>query len=235
MVTLLHLTDTHLTAVPGTPVMGADPDARLAAVLSAWASRGERTDLVVHTGDVTDDASPEAVDRVNEAIASLLTRLVMTPGNHDDGCALVGESRQTTVGAWRLVTARTPVPGAVHGALDPAALLARLDDLDDRPTVLALHHPPRCRSTHAWFRLEGADALLEGLAERPHVRAVLSGHLHDAFELEGPGGLLLLGGPSTVASIGHHGDEMTFGEGPTGARILRLHDDGRLEHELLEA
>lgn len=235
MATLLHLSDTHLCAVPGTPVMGADPDARLEAVLGAWVARGERTDLIVHTGDVTDDGDPGACDRVAEQLASLLSRIVMTPGNHDDGCALVGEASHTTIGAWRVVTARTPVPGEVHGAVDAPALMARLDELDDRPTVLALHHPPRSRSTHEWFRLDGAQALLDGLAARPHVRAVLSGHLHDAFELQGPGGLLLLGGPSTVASIAHVGTEMTFGDGPTGARILRLHDDGRLEHELLVA
>lgn len=235
MPTLLHLTDTHLCATPGGPVMDADPDARLAAVLDAWTARGEAADLVVHTGDVTDDGAPGAHDRVLEQLAPLLTRIVMTPGNHDEGCELAGRAGEATVGAWRVMTVDTAIPSVVHGAVDVPALLARLDARDARPTILALHHPPRCRSTHEWFRLEGADALLAGLADRSHVRAVLSGHLHDAFVLEGPGGLQLLGGPSTLASIAHDGDAMTFGAGPTGARIVRLHDDGRLEHELLEA
>ncbi len=235
MATLLHLTDSHLTDRPGGPVMDADPDARLAAVLAAVHARGVRPDLIVHTGDVTDDGSTAAAARVTDRLAGLPARLVTTAGNHDAGADLIGMATQTSVGAWRVVLVPTAMAGEVHGAVDVPALERQLDADDDRPTVLALHHPPRCRSTHRWFRLEGADALLEALATRPHIRAVLSGHLHDAFELEGPGGLQLLGGPSTLASIGHHGDEMVFGEGPTGARIVHLHDDGRLEHDLLEA
>lgn len=235
MVTVLHLSDTHLCAAPGGPVMDADPDARLTAVLDAVRRRGVVPDLVVHTGDVTDDGSPSAARRVMGQLEALRCTVVTTPGNHDAGAELGAPAAQATVGAWQVLLVPTAIAGEVHGAVDVPALTQRLDDADDRPTVLALHHPPRCRSTHDWFRLEGGDELLAALAARPHVRAVLSGHLHDAFVLEGPGGLQLLGGPSTLAAIGHHGDGMTFGEGPTGARVLRLHDDGRLEHELLEA
>ena len=64
----------------------------------------------------------------------------------------------------------------------------------------------------------------------------MSGHLHDVFEFEGPNGLPLLGCPSTLMAIEHVGDRYTVGvDAPTGARILRLHDDGTFDTTILVA
>lgn len=240
MATVLHLSDTHLTAVRGREVMHVDPDARLAAVLDAWGQTGERADLVVHTGDLSDDESEAGTARLADALAILGAPVLAVCGNHDLPSAVraaFGTARSAEVGAWRVVGLESSVPSEIHGWIDPDIAMDFLDTFDPRPTVLALHHPPRCRSTNPWFRLEGADEFLSDLAERPHIRAVLSGHLHDACEPSGPTGLQLLNGPSVLAAIVHHGDDMEIGASgaPTGARILRLADDGTLTHELLVA
>ena len=92
------------------------------------------------------------------------------------------------------------------------------------------------RSTAAEFRLDGADELLAALAERPHVRAVVAGHLHDAVDLETPSGLPVLGCPSTIVGIAHHGDQMDIGGSAiTGARVLTLDDDGTFTSRILQA
>jgi hypothetical protein len=86
------------------------------------------------------------------------------------------------------------------------------------------------------FRLDGADALLQVAAARPHVRAIVSGHLHEPFERVGAHGVRLLGAPSTFEPIDHHGDRFTEpGRCPTGARLLHLADDGTIATELLVA
>jgi len=237
--TLLHLTDTHLGADPGEFVLGRDADGRLATVLAAWAATGETADLIVHTGDCSEDGSAAAIRRLAGLLAPLGVPVLALAGNHDDPeavraafpCATVAE-----LGAWRVVGLATAAPQRTSGVIDVPAALAALDALDTRPTVIALHHPPRCRSTHEWFRLEGAEPLLDGLAVRPHVRLVLSGHLHDAFELDGPGGLALLGGPSTFVAITHDGDEMQIGaDAPMGVRVLHLRDDGTFTARLVVA
>jgi Icc protein len=237
--TVLQLSDTHLAAAAGPTAGGRDPDARLAVVLDAWRRRNEHADLIVVSGDDADDGSPAALDRLAAALRPLGAPVLALPGNHDTAGA-VREAfpgpPQVEVGAWRVVGCDTSRPGQVHGTVDVAALAARLDSLDERPTVVALHHPPRSRSSHPWFALEGADDLLGALAARRHVRAVVSGHLHDPFELAGPGGLALLGAPSTLVPIAHDGDRYRTGEGgPTGARVLRLADDGRLATEIVAA
>lgn len=236
--TVLQLSDTHLTRRRGGTVSGADPDRRLAAVLDTWKAGGERADLVVVSGDDADDASPAAYTRLAEAMAGLDAPVLALAGNHDSPAA-VAEAfpgpRSVEVGGWRMHGLDSSRPHDVHGTIDAPAELARLDELDRRPTVVALHHPPLSRSTNPWFRLDGGDELLAGLADRPYVRAVISGHLHDPFDLEGPGGLALLGCPSTLVPIAHHGDRYQTGHGgPTGARVLYLGDDAKLTSRIVE-
>jgi len=240
LVTVLHLSDTHLTDHPGRRVMDVDPDARLAAVLDAWEQTGERADLIVHTGDLSDDESDGGPARLATALAPLRAPVLAVCGNHDLPSAVraaFGAASSAEVGSWRVVGLESSVPSEIHGWIDAEVAMALLDTFDARPSILAMHHPPRCRSTNPWFRLEGADELLAELSARPHVRALLSGHLHDAFEPTGPAGLQLLNGPSVLAAIAHDGDHMEIGAAgaPAGARILRLGDDGTLTHELLVA
>ncbi len=229
-VTVLQLSDTHLTATLGGPVSGADPDRRLAAVLHAWLGRDQRADLIVVSGDDSDDASAASYARLAEMLEPLGAPILALAGNHDRPervTAVFGGATTAEVGAWRIVGLDSSRPEQVHGTVDVPAVLALVDALDDRPTVVAIHHPPRSRSTHPWFRLDGAAELLEGLSTRGHVRAVISGHVHDLFDFEGPGGVALLGCPSTLGAIahdGHHYEHDTAGI--TGARVLSLHDDG---------
>ena len=238
-VTLLQLSDTHFAADPSQLVNGLSPDARLSGVLAEWRRTGQSADLVVLTGDNTEDGSASACARLSEALSTLGTRVLAISGNHDDPhlvAATFGDDTVVDLGGWRVVGLDTSRPDQIHGTLDVAAAMALLDSLDGRPTVVAMHHPPRSRSTHAWFQLEGAAAFLDGIARRPHVRVVLSGHLHDAFELALDGRAMLLGCPSTLLAIAHDGDHVEIGAPePTGARMLTLHDDGTYESHLLIA
>jgi Icc protein len=236
--TVLQLSDTHFTEHARGRVNGVDPAARLTAVLEAWVATGEHADLVVHTGDIADDGSVGACRRVAAALGTLGAPLLAVAGNHDMGEAVTAVFGATVaeVGTWRVVGLASEWPGRTEGALDAPGALALLDGLDDRPTVLAVHHPPQGPSTHRWFQLHGAGELLDGLAARPQVRAVISGHLHEAFDFVGPGGLALLGGPSTLYALHHEGERWARSDvAPTGARVLRLGDDGTLDTDVVVA
>jgi len=237
--TVLQLSDIHLTGTPGQVVQGADPTRRLLTVLERWRRTGATADLVLLTGDNTDDGSVAGYRRLREALAPLDVPVLAVAGNHDDIAhqhEVFGDTTVAEVGRWRVVGLTSAVAHQVHGTIDAAAVARQLDGLDDRPTVVAIHHPPVSRSTHEWFRLDGGAELLAVLAERPHVRTLVSGHLHDVFELAGPGHLALLGAPSALVAIGHRGDTFEIGvDAPAGARVLHLADDGTCSSTLLEA
>jgi Icc protein len=234
---VLQLSDTHFTESPEGRVNGLDPAARLERVLTAWGAYGWRADLVLLTGDNADDGSLAACRRLAEAVSSLGVPVFAVAGNHDAAgpvTAVFGPAREIEVGAWRVIGLSSEIPGCTEGAIDVTETLDRVDRLDTRPTLLAVHHPPIGTSTHPWFQLGGAKELLAGLAGHPHVRAVVSGHLHEAFELSSPAGLSLLGSPSTLYALRHDGDQWEKApDGITGGRVLRLFDDGSLTSELV--
>jgi 3',5'-cyclic-AMP phosphodiesterase len=228
MAVVLQISDTHLRAEPNTPV-DEDPDASLLATIHAV--RDVHADLVLLTGDLADDGSVAALERVRAVADDFSSPMLAIGGNHDDVDnvrTVFGAADTVEVGTWRVVGVDSVIPGEIHGAVDVEELTGRLDRLDDRPTLIAIHHPPRSPSTNPMFRLIGAEQMLSALRARPHVRAVASGHLHEAFDrTDGP--LQLYGAPSTYYAIQHAGDAYAQAEdGIVGAQVLTLGDDGSI-------
>lgn len=235
--TILQLADIHLRA-DGGEIYGQDPEHRLRLVLQACARELGEVDLVVLSGDQSDDGQPAALDRVKQILDGLGAPLLAIAGNHDHADvqrAAFGDSVTVELGGWRAIGLDSSIPGEIHGSVDVATVESLLDALDIRPTLVAVHHPPVAPTSHPWFQLEHAASLLACLAARPHVRAVISGHVHCACSLA-CGSLQLLGGPSVLAPFSFDGAELTVnGDGPAGARAIFLRDDGTLQTRLIEA
>jgi 3',5'-cyclic-AMP phosphodiesterase len=231
MATVVQISDTHLRARPNTPADN-DPDASLLASIDAV--RHIDADLVLLTGDLSDDGSLAALRRVGDMVGVLSAPVLAVAGNHDDVDnmrAVFGSADTVEVGSWRVLAVPSVIPGQEHGSVDVDALTRRLDAVDERPTVVAIHHPPRSPSTHPWFRLIGAEQMLAALGVRPHVRAVVSGHLHEAFHTR-QGGLELYGAPSSYYAIVHTGDDYRLvDDGLVGTQVLTLGDDGAFSCE----
>jgi Icc protein len=224
--TVLQISDTHLRAEANTPA-DKPPDASLAASIDA--ARGIPADLVLLTGDLADDGSLEALVRLRDLVAVFAAPILAVAGNHDildNVHAVFGTADTAEVGAWRVVAVESLIPGEVHGSVDVDDLVRRLDALDDRPTMIAIHHPPRSPSSHQWFRLVGAEQMLTAVRAHPGVRAVVSGHLHEAFHFH-EASLEFCGAPSTYYAIEHHGDQWRAADdGIVGTQVLTLGDDG---------
>jgi 3',5'-cyclic-AMP phosphodiesterase len=224
---VLHLSDIHFSD-SSERVQGCDPNARLDAVLDVCLEDAA-FDLVVVTGDLTDDGRLSSCKRLSEALARVGSPVFAVPGNHDDPEAVEQVFPNPTIelGAWRVVGIDTSRPNQIHGTVDVAEVMSQLDRLDERPTVVAMHHPPLSPSTNPMFQLDDAAHLLAELGTRRRVRAVITGHLHLPFELLSSSGTTVLGCPSTLVGIAHHGQEFVVGGcNITGARLLTLDEHG---------
>jgi Icc protein len=232
MVTVVQLSDTHLVRDepdPGDPTNADDGVRRTVAAL------GDRhADLVLLTGDLTNDGSAEGCRRLRTLVEPFGAPILATPGNHDlpgTVAEVFGTADTIELGAWRVLAIDTTIPGCDDGQIDAAAFGARLDAVDSRPTLVALHHPPVSPSTNPMFRLAGATDLVAACAVRPHVRGIVSGHLHEAFDRTA-GDVAVVGCPSTWYAIVHEGDTYRLvADGFVGAQVLELGDDGTLAWE----
>ncbi|MBI00540.1 MAG: phosphodiesterase [Acidimicrobiaceae bacterium] len=169
----LHLVTEHL--------MGLDP----------------APDVVLATGDLTDDGTTTQYAILREILAPIDGRIVPIPGNHDeqpafrlafsdllpddlpdDHCSYVVDDHPV-----RIVALDTTLPGRHDGHFDhlrEAWLDTALNAAPDRPTVVFTHFPPFDTGLRFMDRagLIEAGRLRAVIENHPQVKLLSCGHLH---------------------------------------------------------
>lgn len=155
-------------------------------------------DAVVVTGDVADTGDPREYEVAKELLSALPMPVYVMPGNHDSAETMrtafadwpgVGDapadhfSYTADIGPLRLVVLDTSVQGKPYGELGAGQLTwldARLAEAGDRPTVIAMHHPPiRTGLAHMdTYDLRDGAALAEIVGSHGNVERILTGHVH---------------------------------------------------------
>ena len=238
MTRLFHISDPHF---------GMADSQALDAV--AAAVHAERPDGVIITGDFTMRARLREYAAAARWIAALEAPVWIDPGNHDlpyfnpverfvdpyrrfrrlqasvtrplqvAGLALV-PLWTTAAAQWRLNWSK--------GCVTPRALdraLAEIDALPrGTPVIVTSHHPLVEAGTHGKALTRGGNRALAELARRGVV-AVLSGHVHDAFDLvqQTPHGPVRMIGAGTLSTrlraTGPAFNELTFVDGALTNRV----------------
>jgi 3',5'-cyclic AMP phosphodiesterase CpdA len=203
---LLHLSDLHLSAEFARDE-GVDADRSLSLVLEACAHLTDIAAVLV-TGDIADDGSAAAYARARAALLDFArargAHLMLCTGNHDDRGAFkavlgtghltpAGEQcgepgpadlicASTVVDGLRIITLDSLVPGKWFGRLGDeqlAWLRSLLDEEQDLPTVIVVHHPPVDLGVEIQQRMRLEDsAELTSAVQSGSVSAILCGHLH---------------------------------------------------------
>ncbi|SDK30142.1 phosphodiesterase [Billgrantia gudaonensis] len=231
---LVQITDCHLHADPDAPSRAGFPLRQLERVVEAVAL--ERPDVVVVTGDVSQDETAASYRLAEGVLSQLACPWTWLAGNHDDPepMAAVHESPpEIDLGAWRALLLDTRVRGQPYGELGEVQL-ARLDErlaADDRPTLIAMHHPPLAVGSQ-WLDAIGLmdrEALWQTLAAHPQVRMILCGHIHQAFASQrrcGEGRVAVYGCPSTTDQFLAGSAEFAIDEASRpGYRVVDLRGD----------
>ena len=247
--TVLQITDAHLLSDPAALFHGVPTGETLRAVLDDARRRVPDPARVVWSGDLSHEHTAAGYRRLRDALGDWVDRSLFMMGNHDDRPAMravfpgvPGEGDEPVrfredVGPWRLVAVDTHVPGEVAGRISAASLAwARADLLDDptRPTALFLHHPPISVES-PWMdalRLLDADALEPIARACSGLRATFCGHVHHEFASRF-GGAPCHTTPATSIQFMPRSEVTELEAAPPGCRVIRLHDDGTFETEVL--
>lgn len=155
-----------------------------------------RPQLILLTGDLANDEQADEYAVLAEAIASAPAPVFLMPGNHDRRDfirrSFPRHAYLPSAGplsyvlddfAVRIVAIDQIVPGETHGVLTEAQaewLDATLAAAPQKPTLVALHHPPIATHDLLFDRigLLDADLLAKVLAKHRQVERIICGHHH---------------------------------------------------------
>ncbi|MGD2131133.1 MAG: metallophosphoesterase [Lysobacterales bacterium] len=242
---VIQVSDCHVSADPQTTYRGTRADRNLRSLLPAL--RRWQPDLILLTGDVSEDASAAAYGRVSALLDTVGATVLALPGNHDDGAVM---QRYFPSGPWtglyergarrwNIILLDSTVPGEISGLLREDTL-ERLETSLRRqagaPALIALHHQP-VPVNSPWidrYALEEPGPFLDILDRFPSVRCVTWGHVHQAFESE-RNGVALLSGPSTAANSLPNARAFTADMSGPACRWLELDVNGEMRTGLLHA
>ena len=205
MLHFVHITDTHIGPDRDYVLYGVTPMPPVERLVEVINRLPITPDFVLHTGDITADASPEAYQLTAKAFATLEVPVYYVTGNHDSSPLIreylaMGPKQdllqdinfyRVEIGTQRLVVldAHGPDDVGTHGQLSAE----QLDMLEDEvrhgegPLSVAVHFPP--------FELDSpwldADMLLLNGEElhqllRPassRLRGVFFGHVHRGMQV----------------------------------------------------
>ena len=242
---VVQLSDPHI----GATWSGGDPMAGLRTVVEAVRRLPDDPDAVVVSGDLADNAADEEFEFVRESLALIGAPVYVVAGNHDDRDALrrhfdvpgplgAPVHYAADLGPLRLVVLDSTRPGEDPGELDAARLAwldAELAAAPERPTLLALHHPPVITGSAPWdeLGLPAADrhALAKVLERHPQVRRVVAGHVHRTIAGE-LAGRTVLAVPSTYvqARLDFESGRIAFSADPPGFAVHAVLDGQVASH-----
>jgi 3',5'-cyclic AMP phosphodiesterase CpdA len=194
---IAQISDLHLAGW-GKKTFGIAPMAEnLARCVHHINQLAPRPDLVLVTGDITNDGLLEEAERAADILAGLTPPFYVIPGNHDDRATLQAafgkeacpSESETFVNYVidgndiRLLTVDSTIPGAPGGELCEARatwLDEKLSEDATSPTIVFMHHPP-VKFGVIETDIDGfigAGRLGEVIEKHPQVQRILAGHIH---------------------------------------------------------
>lgn len=239
-VLVVQLSDSHLFAEADSTLLGMKTRDSLRAVVDLVLSEQGPIDLVLATGDLSQDGTVESYQAFRQASDRLDAPKRWLPGNHDELREMSIAAQHSDfldpvvdIGSWRITLLDSAVPGSVPGYLEDKQLQLLAQALSEAPELhhlVCLHHHPVPMGA-AWMEpigLRNPDALFSLLERFPQTRALLWGHVHQEFD-QPHNGLRLMASPSTCIQFAP--DSVDFGVDTLapGYRWLRLKDDGQIE------
>lgn len=243
-VRVLQITDTHLFAQPDRTLLGINTRDSFNAVLEAIVAEDRYVDFVLVTGDISQDYSPESYQYFASRVACLHKKVFFLPGNHDDGPLMyrmlsplgVNTERHIIAGRWHFVCLNSQVYGVPHGWIEHSQmdyLVKACSEESQLFTTVCVHHLPRLVGS-TWLdtqTMHNQDDFNRLLHTLPNIRLVLSGHVHQNFDLT-HAGLRYIATPSTSIQFLPQSTEFMLDTCSPGWRYLTFKTDGTVDTEL---
>jgi Icc protein len=232
-----QITDIHLFADSDRNLLGICTDESWNSVLIQVNKLPQRPDLLLLTGDLSQDGKAGSYQKIVDSVEQLGIPTYWLPGNHDQvstmeqvlRSGIVSAEKSFARGNWQFLLLNSQSVGCVHGYLAPETLVwlnQELGSNPDKPTLIALHHPPFAVGS-SWLddsALQNSEELFMVLERHPQVKLVLFGHIHQEFS-KWHNGVQFFGTPSTCIQFEPGSEDFALGKVKPGFRLLYLYPD----------
>ncbi|MBA2933268.1 phosphodiesterase [Sphingomonas sp. CGMCC 1.13654] len=200
---IAQISDLHIQA----DAAGDENSGRLQHVVRYLRKVPFRPDMLIISGDMTEDGLPESYERLREIIAPIDCPILLAVGNHDRRATFLSVFPETQInggfvqyaldlGERRIVVLDTLEEGSDGGAFcegRAAWLRATLAERPEAETLIVLHHPPALTGI-GWMDIHPDDAWTGRLAavirEAPQVVHLIAGHVHRPIAMAWAGRVL---------------------------------------------
>lgn len=212
---IIHISDPHIMADPMKQLQGVKTTDTLRRVVKAI--QEESADLILCTGDISEDGSIESYERFKSLIQPLKMPLKLLHGNHDHFQNLSTVLKSHYVDNMMpfpdinctFVYMDTVVPGEIHGWVSDAELtrVSKLcENLTSQKIYLLSHHPLVKTGTGLidQYMTQNSAEVLQKLSM---IDYHLFGHVHHQYDLH-VGQTRFIAAPSTAMQFKKHLDHL---------------------------
>lgn len=221
-------------------MLGLNTEHSLSMVMDLIDAEQRHIDLVLATGDLSQDGSSESYARFHQHMDRFACPVYWLPGNHDLTDIMTNHQAARhmspcviPVNGWNIIMLDSTIRGKVPGNFAESELVflqKALQDSTDKHVLIALHHQPVPVGS-AWLDQQivtNAEAFFRVVDQFNNVRSIIWGHVHQVFETRRKG-VRLMSVPSTCVQFLPNSTDFAVDKENPGYRWLDLHADGRME------
>lgn len=222
IVRIVQLSDCHVFKDGNKTLLGLSTHDSFTRVIQMLAQDTFKPDMILLTGDLSQDASEGAYKYIVGALQIFTCPIYWIAGNHDNlttmqqafAGALKPDKSIITLNNWQVILLNTLDPGKVSGWLDQGELQHLTTCLSNphyKHAMIALHHHPVPIGC-GWLEplgLKNANTLFEIAAKENRIRVIAWGHIHQVFEGEQQG-IKFFSAPSTSIQFLPHSNNFTL-------------------------
>ncbi len=213
----------------------------LNAVVSMAKKKNWPPDLVLATGDLSQDESKESYRSFLKTFSAFKLPVFCLPGNHDVpermtdvlSTEFVQTTRQIILDGWQILLLDSTVPGQ-HGGNLKKSELAFLNEClyenENLHTLVCLHHNviPTNTSWLDTMTLKNSREFFQVIDRFSNVKGILTGHIHQEFSALHRN-VPIWGTPSTCIQFLSGSSKFSLDPLHPGFRWLNLKADGSIE------
>lgn len=236
---IIQLSDCHLFKSEEGKLLGLNTEHSLSQVMDLIAIEQPSVDLVLATGDLSQDGSSESYARFHTWMEAFSCPVYWLPGNHDLTDIMANHQAARFMspcvidqGDWQIIMLDSTIRGKVPGNFAQTELHflhKALQNAKGKHVLIALHHQPVPVGSD-WLDQQivgNASEFFNVVDQFDNVKSIIWGHVHQVFETQ-RNGVQLMSVPSTCVQFLPESQDFAVDKANPGYRWLDLHADGRI-------